>query len=118
MVRAVHLVGPGGTQHWIERSMGITNPALLRAALPATVIHYDDDWFNAAIATVGTLGLVYSVIMEVESQYDISETINVSDWPSTRIALMDPGTFASPSIVVCRLPSIPVRGTPAMSIAA
>jgi hypothetical protein len=93
MVRAVHLVGPGGIQHWIERSMGITDPVALRAALPAVNIHYDDQWFNAAIATVGTLGLVYSVIIEVESQYDISETITVSDWPSTRAMLMDPGTF-------------------------
>lgn len=33
MVRAIHLVGPGGTQHWIEPTQGITDPARLQQAL-------------------------------------------------------------------------------------
>jgi FAD/FMN-containing dehydrogenase len=99
MVRAVHLVGPGGAQHWVEPSVGITDPVALQRALgigPAN-IHYDDRWFNAAITTVGTLGMVYSVILEVQTQYDLVQVITKNTWPATRALLVNGTPFQPPN---------------------
>jgi hypothetical protein len=99
MVRAIHLVGPGGTQYWVEESAGITDPVGLQSALgidPAN-IHYDDNWFNAVITTVGTLGIVYSVILEVEYQYDLIQDISADTWPGIRAQLVGSAPFQPPN---------------------
>lgn len=99
MLRAVHLVGPGGVQHWVERSAGITEPAALQRALGIgpTNIHYDDQWFNAVIATVGTLGIVYSVIVEVEVQYDLVQVVTADSWANIRAQLATGTLFQPPN---------------------
>jgi FAD/FMN-containing dehydrogenase len=99
MVRAVHLVGPGGAQHWIEPSSGITDPIALQHALgidPAN-IHYEDHWFNAVIAAVGTLGIVYSVILEVAHQYDLVQVITAKSWADMRAELAGQALFQAPN---------------------
>src|SRR5262249_12618716 len=70
-VRAIHLVGPDGMQHWIEpENMPITSQQPLADALgPDVTIHYDDDWFDTALVSVGALGIIYSVVFEVTPQY-------------------------------------------------
>jgi hypothetical protein len=82
MVRAVHLVGPGGVQHWIEPSQGLTEKAALGQALglPGANIHYDDDWFNSVLVAVGSMGIIYSAIIEVDPQYDLVSTTEAVDW--------------------------------------
>ena len=94
-VRAIHLVGPGGGQHWIEPDRGaITDPAQLRAALgPDVQVRYDDDWFDAALVSVGCLGIIYSVVLEVTDQYCISETQQIT-WAALRARLADGSVFA------------------------
>jgi hypothetical protein len=89
MVRAIHLVGPGGIQHWIEPSRGITDPSRLQQALglDPTNIHYDDDWFNAVLVSVGCLGIIYSLIIEVSDQYDLVETCSHHTWAELRSLL-------------------------------
>ena len=34
-------------------------------------IHYDDEWFNSALVSMGSLGVIYSLIVEVVPQYDL-----------------------------------------------
>jgi hypothetical protein len=99
MVRAVHLVGPGGIQHWVEPATGITDPVALEAALGIGPIniHYDDHWFSAVIATVGTLGIVYSVILEVQTQYDLVQVITTDTWPAIRAQLLNGMPFQPPN---------------------
>ena len=82
-IRAVHLVGPGGQEWWIERSNGWTDPATfaatMKAALPAGEwcddirIVRDDDLFYSAITGVGRLGVIYAVVLEVELEYWLLE---------------------------------------------
>jgi FAD binding domain len=102
MVRAVHLVGPCGAEHWIEPAAGITDPVALQGVLgiPAENIHYSDDWFDAAITSVGTLGIVYSAIIEVESQYDLVQTIATHTWPEVRDQLVSGAVFQPPNRAV------------------
>ena len=89
MVRAIHLVGPGGAQHWIEPSAGITNGDAVAAVLglPAENVHYDDDWFNSALVGVGSLGIVYSAIVEVDAQYDLVNQCDALDWNTVKAGL-------------------------------
>lgn len=93
-VRAIHLIGPDGQQHWIEpKDRPITDHIKLQAALgPNVQIHYDDDWFDATLVTVGSLGIIYSVIFEVTDQYMLEESCREIPWT---------------------LPLVPPRGEPA-----
>jgi hypothetical protein len=91
MVRAIHLVGPGGIQHWIEPSSQIiTDRTALGAALRLADenIHYDDDWFNSALVSMGSLGIIYSLVIELDDEYDLVETRERSDWPTVRAQLL------------------------------
>ena len=89
MVRAIHLVGPGGVQHWIEPSAGITNSDAVASVLnlPPENLHYDDDWFNSALVSVGSLGIIYSVIVEVVPQYDLISKCEALDWTAAKARL-------------------------------
>jgi FAD binding domain/PASTA domain len=83
-VLALHLVGVGGTQYWVEPSAGITDPALLRQHVapgvdPGNVV-YDDELFNACLVSLGCLGIVYSVVLRVREQYDLVETTRRMSW--------------------------------------
>jgi hypothetical protein len=110
-VRAVHLVGPDGKQRWIEpRDRPITDPAKLRAVLgPEVSIHYDDDWFDSVLVAVGSLGILYSVVLEVTDQYVLEETCETIPWtfpalpagvpapPTLRAKLLDGSVFTDPA---------------------
>jgi hypothetical protein len=82
MVRAIHLVGPGGVQHWIEPSAPITDRVQLGQVLGLADenIHYDDDWFNSALVSMGSMGIIYSLVVEVVPQYDLVNTCSLIDW--------------------------------------
>ena len=103
MVRAVHLVGPGGVQHWIEPSARITNQATLEQALGTTNIqyHFDDDWFNSVIVSTGALGIIYSVVIEVVPQHYLYQEVSVMPWSGdplgndARTALVNNTPFTS-----------------------
>ncbi|MDQ0212721.1 MULTISPECIES: hypothetical protein [Arthrobacter] len=64
-VKALHLVGPGGRQHWIERAASITDDQALRRTYPGIEIHRDDDLLAAAVVSVGRFGIIYSVLLDV-----------------------------------------------------
>ena len=91
MVRAIHLVGPGGVQHWIEpRRKIITEPIHLKAALGLADenIHYDDDWFYSVLVSMGSMGIIYSYVIEVDQQYDLIETRRRFDWTEMKAMLV------------------------------
>ncbi len=115
-VRAIHLVGPDGKQYWIEPAdRPVTDPAKLPAALgPLVTIKYDNDWFDTALVSVGSLGIIYSVIIEARDAYKITATRSIMPWSALRPQLsvanaanlfqtldgvqlaIDPGSLAKP----------------------
>lgn len=104
-VRAIHLVGPDGMQHWIEPAdMPITSqPALQDALGPDVTIHYDNGWFDTALVSVGALGIIYAVVFEVTDQYDLSQRRIQLKWMDSpagvagaRTMLATASTFANP----------------------
>ena len=96
-VRAIHLVGAGGVQHWIEPDQWrITDSAALRARLgPDVQIHYDDDMFDSALVSVGALGIVYSVVLEVTDQYFLVLSRRKDRWSVVRNWLASSTAFES-----------------------
>ena len=56
-----------------RRSPTTTRSAARARHRPAN-IHYDDDWFNSVLVSVGSMGIIYSLIVEVDHQYDLIST--------------------------------------------
>jgi hypothetical protein len=98
-VRAIHLVGPDGRQYWIEPedrpiTIGADNDRVLQAALgPDVTIKRNNDWFDATLVTVGSLGIVYSVVLEVRDAYKLRETRSALPWSELRRRLANGTVF-------------------------
>ena len=80
VVRAIHLVGEGGDEKWIEPSTGarqLTVDDRLEAVLPcadAEIIR-DDAVFDAARVACGRFGVIYSLVLEVERAFRVVEAV-------------------------------------------
>ena len=95
-VKAIHLVGPGGVEHWIEPTNGITTGAAAvgeALGIDAANVHYDDDWFNSALVTVGSMGIIYSLVIEVEPQHDVHMDLRRMLWTAARAQLLNGDAF-------------------------
>lgn len=90
-VRAIHLVGPGGQEWWIEPSAGLSTGGLLKnlpGSCPDTKVVRDDDWFRAPIVSVGRCGVIYSVVLQVTKQFKLLERSDLGvPWSSTKTKL-------------------------------
>lgn len=90
-VEAVHLVTSGGRQLWIERgSRPLTDPDRLARALPGVVPHRSDDLFDAAVVSLGRMGVVYSLVLRVVQQFSLEQRITRSTWDEQRVQLSAP----------------------------
>jgi hypothetical protein len=83
-VLALHIVGAGGIQYWIEPSAGITDPTLLKQFVvpdlsPGNII-YDDTLFNASLVALGCMGIVYAIVLRVAPRYDLIEATSAISW--------------------------------------
>jgi hypothetical protein len=83
-VRAIYLIGAGGAHHWIEAaSSQITDPVKVRATFPcisAANCHYDDDMFRAALVSMGSMGVIYALVIDVVPQYALVQFNLWSVW--------------------------------------
>jgi hypothetical protein len=77
-VRAIHLIGPGGKQFWIEpQAYRITDREKmehLKETLvldPCMEIIYDDTVFDACLVSVGAAGIIYSVVLEAAPKHHL-----------------------------------------------
>jgi hypothetical protein len=90
-VRAVHLIGPGGQEWWIEPNAGAgvqIDYAQLPDWDPDTRIVRDTDFLEAALVSVGRMGVIYSVILEVQPAYRLEEHRDGRSWVDVRKALV------------------------------
>jgi hypothetical protein len=96
MVRAVHLVGPGGQQWWIEpATRSLTTRDLLDRAKARGILDpsirtvYDDQWFNAVLVAMGCAGVIYSVIVECWPAYRLRSTTTEETWAQAQQRISD-----------------------------
>jgi hypothetical protein len=94
-VRAIHLVGPGGEEWWIEGDIPVADPVKLEKRYPAiTPAHFiggawstpplpgltPQDVLNAVTVSMGTMGVIYSVVFEVVPQFGIRQITTSTEW--------------------------------------
>jgi len=88
MVQAIHLVGAGGAEFFIQRGgiNAIVDTALLGELMPCVAgpgqIISDDDVFNSAVVSMGRMGIIYALVIEVRPQYFLQQTITKTTWSS------------------------------------
>ena len=97
-VRAIHLVGPGGQEWWIEGDTSIADHHRLQQIYPnidhkhfiGGHWHQDgltaQDVLNAVIVSMGTMGVFYSVVVEVVPQYGIQQIVTSLEKPQVELA--------------------------------
>jgi len=90
-VRAIYLIGQHGTHHWIEpRGQQITDADKVLATFPCISranVHYDDDMFNAVLVSMGAMGVIYAVVLDVVLQYSLLEFNKWTTWNGFKEAL-------------------------------
>jgi hypothetical protein len=132
-VRAVHLVGPGGVQWWIEGDVPVADRRKLAArypgpppirfiggrrwrdrALPGLTAQ---DVLNAVAVSMGTMGVIYSVVLAVVPQFGLRQVVHPTTWPGliaaagTTEALLRAGDAAANQAVLSALMDGTINGT-------
>lgn len=116
-VQAIHLVGPGGREWWIERSSPRNITAVERMEQLRTAgrlcadlqVLYDDRTFNAVLVSLGRMGLIYSVVIEAVPAFRLRETRQALPWSAVAAVLRTPGLDPP----VLQLANVPGEATPA-----
>jgi FAD/FMN-containing dehydrogenase len=103
-VRAIHLIGPGGQEWWIEPADAemITDPERMALARDAgrlcsdIRIIYDTRLFNAVLVSAGRMGVIYSVVIEAVGAFRLREIRAASTWSAAssmiQTSIIDAGT--------------------------
>jgi hypothetical protein len=101
-VRAVHLVRADGSSVWLE---GTGSRAITQAAGAAQVagidprdVIYDDVLFDAARVSIGSLGVVYGLVLEVVPMVYQREYFAALPWTTVRAGLASGDIFVTPPI--------------------
>ena len=109
MVQAIHLVGAGGAEFFIQRAgtKAVVDVAALGNLMPCVAgpgqIITNDEAFNAAVVAVGRMGIVYSVVLEVRAQYVLLENNRKDTWNNvSKIVLLGEHTAAGNTIADMR----------------
>jgi hypothetical protein len=91
-VKAVHIVGPGGVQWWIEGSDSIADPDKLMEVYPCLSRDHiitgtepidwfrPQNWLDAVKVSMGCIGVIYSMVIEVVPIFGIHEVVVQSTW--------------------------------------
>lgn len=93
-IRSLQVVGEGGVVYQVEPSAGITDPATFPGSLeefpeiPVTLIQ-DDTIFNAMTVSIGSMGVVYAVVLQTEPKFWLREVRTLTRWN----AIKAPGGF-------------------------
>ncbi len=71
MVKSMVLVAGDGNTYRIEPTNGVSDPALFNEA-GITLVQNDDDFYSALVS-LGSMGIIYSFILEVMESYWLEE---------------------------------------------
>jgi L-gulono-1,4-lactone dehydrogenase len=93
-VRSLELVVAGGRALRIEPADGPTDPASF--ADEALELVQDDDRFAAAVCGLGTLGLLFRVMLDVREKFWLKEVRTLDTWENVRSSLTADGALAGP----------------------
>jgi L-gulono-1,4-lactone dehydrogenase len=87
-VRSLDIVASGGRAFRIERSDGPTDGAAFKAHHGTRrILVPDDHWFDAVCVGMGCMGVVCTVMLEVEPKYFLREVRRFHTWKEVRAQL-------------------------------
>ncbi len=93
MVMSMTIAGTGGKAYRIEPKDGITDPVLFMADSEvqkhAIELIQDDETFHAAMVGVGSMGLVFSMILEVQESYRLYEEREIWEWEKMKAKMLE-----------------------------
>ncbi|HEX4751538.1 MAG TPA: FAD-binding protein [Solirubrobacterales bacterium] len=92
VVRSLELVVSKGRALRLEPSAGPTDPAAF--ADPGLELVQDDEHFYAAVCGLGTIGLLYRVMIEVRDKFWLKEVRTLSTWEKIKDTLTADGVLA------------------------
>jgi hypothetical protein len=113
-VAAIHLIGAGSAQFWIEPSAPITSPNLIGQLVapgiqPGNII-YDDNVFDSVLVSVGAMGVIYSLVLRVRDQYGLIENESLTNWQAFKASalqyLKNPGPYRAIGVIVDPYPDV------------
>ncbi|MFQ5708599.1 MAG: D-arabinono-1,4-lactone oxidase [bacterium] len=84
IVASLELVSDGGTVYRIEPTDGITNQTEFNKKYPDRKLIQDDEWLNAAVVSMGCMGVIYSVILHVVKKFWLEEVRTLSTWEQVK----------------------------------
>jgi hypothetical protein len=73
----------------IEPANGITDPAKFKNAHPEIELKQDDDWFHSVAVSMGCMGIIYAVTLQVRERYWLTETRQLSTWDQVKQEIQD-----------------------------
>jgi len=89
-VRSLDIVAAGGTVYRVEPSDGPTDRAAYEAHHGAArTLVQDDHCFNAVAVSMGCMGVICTVMLEVEAKYYLREVREFHTWEKVRADLID-----------------------------
>ena len=92
-VQSMILVAGGGMIYRIEKSNGITDPAKFNE--PGIELIKDDDIFYSAVLSFGSMGIIYSLVLEVREAYYLRETKLLTNWEELKKIWQDGSIFTT-----------------------
>jgi hypothetical protein len=88
-VEALIVVKADGQVVQIEPANGITDPTKFAAKGGNVQLIQDDKFFHASVVGIGSLGIIYAVLLRVRKLFWISETITLHKWSELSATLRD-----------------------------
>jgi hypothetical protein len=92
MIQGIYLVAAGGAEFFVQRGgpRAIVDPTLLAQLEPCLAgrIISNDTIFNSVVVSMGRMGIIYSVVIEVRQQYVLFENRSQSTWTNGTIPIL------------------------------
>ncbi|MBV8197970.1 MAG: FAD-binding protein [Candidatus Eremiobacteraeota bacterium] len=102
MVQGIHLVAPGGVEFFLQRggANAIVDTAKLAQTLPCVAgrIVSDDNAFYSVLCSMGRMGIIYSLVVEVRPQFVLEENRFKASWSAVSSQVIPAATNASGTI--------------------
>lgn len=97
MVRALYVIGEGGTRYWLERASKPVLSASLASTYQAAgvVVRRDDAFFNHAVVALGAFGVIYAVVLDTMAAYSVTVSRKKVDFDDAIDAATFDRNFAS-----------------------
>lgn len=91
MMRSIVVVGSEARVYRVEPSGGITDPEKHRE--PGVTLIQDDDRFHSLLVNLGCMGVIYSLVMELEPMYWLKESKELCYWHEVKEMLANRSLF-------------------------